>query len=562
MNVALLTLALAASAAEERIAVLGIADPPGPEPELVELTHQLRGASRERSPGVLDIAEMRARFLGQSSPVTLAELERAYGGAIATYQQGEYRTSLRTLRAIVEDLEKLPETRESYVHWIRANLRLAVVELTIGNERGYRELLERVAATDPRHQPDPDQFSPTFRRDFDAARARVASRAKRRLRVSTLGGWAAAVFVNGRDVGEAPRELVLPAGRYRVGATAGALRVPSVWVELGPGDVAVTLDFEVAEALRIHGGPALALASAARGPGIVRAGAWLAADRVVATSIASDGGAQFLVGSLYDVQRGALLREGRVRMLAGAVPSPSVAALAAFLLTGQPSRDVVNSTPQTPVAVAEPAAALAAPAATPGPTPLSTPSATPAPASRPATPTRTSDAAPTSTAISTSISTSTPTTTAATTAAAPSADPPLRSLGPPRGAPIDLSPRPQGALSAELVAASRQAAAARPRWVKPTIYASAALAGALGALAVQQGLSARSAYDRASGLVRPDGAFATEADLSRYRDATASGDAAKRNAWLAVGGSAAFAATAGVLGYLTWTADGSPAVRF
>jgi hypothetical protein len=148
------------------------------------------------------------------------------------------------------------------------------------------------------------------------------------------------------------------------------------------------------------------------------------------------------------------------------------------------------------------------------------------------------------------------------TAPTPCAAAPLRSLAPPQDAPIDLAPRPQGALSAELVAASREAPAARPRWVKPTIYAGAALAGALGALALQQGLAARSAYDRAAGFVRPDGAFATEADLSRYRDATASGDAARRNAWLAVGGSAAFAATAGVLGYLTWTADGSPAVRF
>lgn len=57
---------------------------------------------------------MRARLLGQTSNATVSELDRAYGGALAVFQNGEFESSLRTLRAIVDDLESLPDTDESY----------------------------------------------------------------------------------------------------------------------------------------------------------------------------------------------------------------------------------------------------------------------------------------------------------------------------------------------------------------------------------------------------------------------------------------------------------------
>ena len=41
----------------------------------------------------------------------------------------------------------------------------------------------------------------------------------------------------------------------------------------------------------------------------------------------TEGGAQFLLGSIYDVRRGALLREGSVRMVAGSVPAVNLGAL-------------------------------------------------------------------------------------------------------------------------------------------------------------------------------------------------------------------------------------------
>src|SRR5512146_1362912 len=116
-----LALALPAVAAES-LAVLAVEDPPaGPDADLAELAHQLRAACRDRIGGVEDVPAMRARLLGQTSNATLSELDRAYGGALAVYQNGEFESALRTLHAIVQDIEALPEGREPYQQWIRAS---------------------------------------------------------------------------------------------------------------------------------------------------------------------------------------------------------------------------------------------------------------------------------------------------------------------------------------------------------------------------------------------------------------------------------------------------------
>jgi hypothetical protein len=95
--------------------------------------------------------------------------------------------------------------------------------------------------------------------------------------------------------------------------------------------------------------------------------------------------------------------------------------------------------------------------------------------------------------------------------------------------------------------------------MRPAAYGAAGVALGLGALAIQQGLAARSASSDAAAIVRPDG---TLTDPARYHDLRSSADSARRNAWIAGVGSAAFAAAAGGLGYLAFTDSGAPAVRF
>ena len=521
-HASILALLLAAPAgASETVAVMAVADPPsGPEPELAEMAHQLRAACRDRVAGVQEVPEMRARLLGQASNATLPELDRAYGGALATYQNGEYEGSIRTLYAVIEDLEKLPESQEAYGQWLRANLRLAHAETTLGHTAEARAAMERVLAVEPRYQPDPDQYSPTYRREFDAARARLAARPRRVLTVASTGR-PGTVFVNGRASGTTSVAVSLPAGRYRVGGAAGTLRVPSFTVDLTEDDRSVVLDFTLAEALRINAGPGLALAGAARPVGIVRAGAWLGADRVLSASVASEGEVQFLAGSLFDIRRGALMREGRVRMSAGAVPSSNVQALAAFLLTGQPSRVVVGATTEpTPVVVPPPAPLAAAPAPAAPPAP-----ALPAPPSPPAAEEPPPAKAPAA---------------SEATATAASKVPPSLAAAPPAPSPATAP------LTREATAHG-----STPAWMRPATYGAGALALALAGFATYEGVQASSRYADANALLRPDGSFQPGADPSRYADLRSSADAARRNAWIGAGTAVVFAAASGVLWVLS-----------
>lgn len=560
------------AAAQETLAILAVADPPGPEPELAEMTHHLRAACRERTAGVQEAPEMRQRLLGQSSNATLAELERAYGGALATYQNGEYPSSIRTLYAILDDLERLPEGPEAYSQWVRALLRLAHAEGTVGHLKEEREAWERLLALEPRHQPDPDQYSPTYRRDFDAARARLAARPRRRIHVDALG-WSATIYVNGRSHGPAPVSVALPPGRYRVGGAVGSLRVPSVWVELKDEDRTVSLDFGLAEALRVNAGPGLALSTPQRPAGVVRAGAWLGVDRVLATSIAIENDVPFLVGSLYDIRRGALQREGRVRMAAGAVPTANLAALAAFLLTGQQSKVVVVArgvpaplppppAPEVPLARAAPAAearppapaapALPPPPAAATPTPRSAGKAGPA-APRPLEappPPRPEEAAALA-----------PPTAPPAAAARPSEPPPRAPLSEPAPAGPEPEKRPL-ALAPEPLRAPGAAPGGPRGWMRPAAWGSGAVALGLGAVAAWQGLDARSHTRKASAMVAPGGALYPGITRADYDASRASADAARRNAYVALGGSVAFAAAAGLLGWLSFDAGGQPVVRF
>ncbi|HSN92260.1 MAG TPA: PEGA domain-containing protein [Anaeromyxobacteraceae bacterium] len=521
----------------ETLAVLAVADPPaGPDADLAELAHQLRAACRDRVGGVADVPTMRARLLGHTSGATLAELDRAYGGALAVYQNGEFESAVRTLRAIVEDLETLPESEEAYAQWTRALLRLAHAAQTVGQAQVADDALVKLLLVEPGYQPDRDQYSPAYRRRFDELRARVAALPRRRLAV-VAEGRAGTVYVNGRPFGRTPATLSLPAGVYRIGGAAGAQRVPSFTVDLQQEDRTVALDFALAEAVRANAGPGLALGGGQRGHGLIRAGAWLGVDRLVVASRSFEGGAQFLVGAIYDVRRGALLREGSVRMVAGSVPSVNLGALAAFLLTGQSSREVKDRTPDGPLEIASVAAApppsppQAAPPAAPErvstvpAAPLAPPAPKPAPAAAPAP--------------------EVPPPTAAAPPSAPVLDDPL-ALRPERTG-RSRDPVPRGP---------------PPRWMRPAAIGTGVLALGLGALSVQQGLAASGAYGDAAAMVGPGGVLLPGSDPVRYRDLVGQGDASRRNAYVAAGSTAALAAAAGVL---WWMSQGGPpalAIRF
>jgi tetratricopeptide (TPR) repeat protein len=508
----------------ESLAVVAVGEPAtGIDADLAELTHQLRAACRDRVGNVLDVPTMQARLLGQSAGATLSELDRAYGGALAVFQNGEFESALRTLRAIVDDLEALPETRESYAQWIRASQRLAHAAMAVGRLEEADAALGKLLRVEPNHRADPDQYSPTFRRRLDEVRARIRTLPQRRMTVVS-SGRSGTLFVEGRPSGTTPMTLFLPAGRYRIGGAAGALRVPSFQVDLSDEDRTVVLDFDTAEAIRMSAGPGLLLPAARRAEGLIRAGAWLDADRLVVAARSVEGDAPFLAGAIYDVRRGSLLREGSVRTVAGTVPSVNIGALAAFLLTGAQQREVRARTsdrvvPPEPLPIAQLA---------PSPAPASAAAPVPPPVPPP---------------------------------------PPMVAAGAP---PPDLRPRPPtreeagvaAAIGPPSVEASPAAGGSGERhWRKPAAWVAGGCSLGFAALAVGRRVAANDAYDAAHALLGGNGVLASSSDVQRYRELKADGDAAARQSWIAAGVSAAFAVAAGYFGWTAWSGP-DPAVHF
>jgi hypothetical protein len=326
--------------AVETLAVNAAGDPPaGPGPELAEMTHQLRGACRERVSGVLDGEQMRTRLFGPEASSTLAELQRAYDGGYAAYSVMDFNTAIQTFQTVVDELEKSPESPEVYALWLKAILHLAYARESSGGDAS--ELLGRVLATHIDYRLDANEYPPSMQKKVNALRTALKAGPMRKLNIASPE-MPGTVFVNGRPLGVTPVSIALPPGKYRVGGIAGSTRVPSVRVEIQRENATVALDFALAGALRADAGPGVAVQKSEREAAIVRSGAWLGVDRVLATSVVKDG-ALFLVGSLYDVRRGALLREAKVRMTGGGTPAALIGALAGFILTGQPSPDVKPS---------------------------------------------------------------------------------------------------------------------------------------------------------------------------------------------------------------------------
>ncbi len=177
---------------------------------------------------------------GPTTPAPASpDIEAAHVAAEAAVRSGDYRSAVRRYQAILAELERRPVTEAPEADWSRALLQLSVVESTLGNGDASRAAMERVLALDPSARLDPELYSPSFRREFEAARSRVAARPQFRLRVTTREGEGEA-WLQGRPIGAVPAEARLPAGSYRVGAVVGG-RVQTVTIHLASDEV-VTLE--------------------------------------------------------------------------------------------------------------------------------------------------------------------------------------------------------------------------------------------------------------------------------------------------------------------------------
>jgi hypothetical protein len=327
----------------EAIGVLPVAEQPGPTSELADLSQQLRSVVAERVPGVLDASALKERMAGQTSTATLAELDRAYAGALATYQSGDFEGAVRTLRAVVDDLEKLPDGPEAFDQWTRAMMRLARSDQTLGRRDEATAVIDRLVRAAPAVKVDATQYPPSFAKQIEEAKAKLKLAPRRKLTIQS-SSKGAKVFLDGRDLGVAPVTVTVPAGQYKVSGKLGDLRIPRFGIDLTNEDQNVTFDVALAETLRPAVG-GLAVPPGDRTKSLVRAGAVLGLDKLLAASLVVQGDVTYLAGAFYDVRRGMLLREGSIRLSNRQPPTGSMAALSNFLITGAPSGTVLQGPP-------------------------------------------------------------------------------------------------------------------------------------------------------------------------------------------------------------------------
>lgn len=191
----------------------------------------------------------RGGLAADSGPGDLAALDAEFGRALETYQSGDYEAAVSGFEALVASLESLPPSAGAEAQWSRALLRLAHARATLGRKEASGEAMETLLALEPDARPDPELYSPSFRREFERARTRVSERPHWKLTVAAPGPGPAAAFVGNRPIGDAPAAVELPQGRYRVSVSfGGEVATESVLLEadrtVTPGSVGRVLAAE------------------------------------------------------------------------------------------------------------------------------------------------------------------------------------------------------------------------------------------------------------------------------------------------------------------------------
>jgi hypothetical protein len=258
-----------------------------------------------RAPALILLLLAAAPALGAVPP----DLEAAQVAAEAAYGAGDYRGSARLSREILADLDRRPSAEATESAWRRALLQLALAEGTLGNGPAAKGAMERVLAFDPAAELDPELFSPAFRREFEAARERVAALPRFQLLVTTRSGKGRA-FVQGRPAGEVPAEAMLPKGSYRVGVEQGGVE-RTLTVELARNE-SIVMDVVPQVALAARPPPEAAVTAVSQGNGWVRPAAWTTTGLAVAAAGVATWQGVAAAGSQADA-KGMLLPDGSLK---------------------------------------------------------------------------------------------------------------------------------------------------------------------------------------------------------------------------------------------------------
>lgn len=321
----------AASAADVAVLGSGRCDDPG----LQQAVGALRQSLASRPGARLLTTEATIDALGGPSRGSLADLKRRVAQAQTELFQQAHESSVRTLDAVISDLDGTPPGAERWALFLEAQALRAWNFQKMGQVAPAEAALERVLRLEPSWKPDGRSFPPSVGKMARDVSRRLSGRALATVKVRSEPAGLG-VFVDGRPMGIAPLTLQLSRGSYRIeSAYDGRRGIPRVMELVG----AVELRFErdLDGALFADAGPCLAVRPdrAERLSRLVQLSAVLHVRRVVDVRIEQPAaGERYLVASEVDGTSGQELREARVKWPPAGLPSGAVERLADFLTTG------------------------------------------------------------------------------------------------------------------------------------------------------------------------------------------------------------------------------------
>jgi len=316
-----------ALAADKKTAVLAVGD--CADPSLVSASKDLRDALapllKERlveGEVVLDIVRPRATR-------SLADIQRQLDSARTLFYGGQAARAEELVDRSLDELDRVSPTARPWQTTVGALTLKALIARGSDRTKDVSDALRRVLRVDPDHVLDPDAVPPGVLTVFENLR-RDLQRAKKTALVVRPETGTATVFVDGRELGEAPQTLQLVPGSYRVSlAKDGAVSFPHKVEVPRDAKLAVDLAFEGSVGLQAP----LCLSGATEAQAL-RLGQLVAVERVIVLrNLAPLNEPAFLSGAVFDLESGKQEREGSVQ-------PELVATLAKFLVTGQDAREL------------------------------------------------------------------------------------------------------------------------------------------------------------------------------------------------------------------------------
>jgi hypothetical protein len=349
----------------EVVGVLAVSPPPGPGPELVDLTGKLRDELAKRLDGVLEARDLKERMSSEQVLTSLQDLDRAYTSAVDGAKR-DPAFAIIQLRKIIAELERHIGGVDVFDQWTRANLRLARMRLDYApspedGESAAREawvLVERTIRLQPELMLDASLYPKRLIALVDEARAGLSKAPVRKL-VVTSPVAKSKVFVDGKEVGIAPVTLEVPAGVYRVSGLQGALRSQAAAADLRDRDAQVALDFSLSATFRPVQGPGIAAPDSEQESKILQSANALGLDKVVTASLVEQK-ATYVFASMTPVRsgEGTQPRQGWIRLSPSGLTPDIAPQLAEYLLTGQATGSVTATPPEVDKAAFTTIAAL------------------------------------------------------------------------------------------------------------------------------------------------------------------------------------------------------------